>query len=48
MLIRTTNNGTITMSVRYGVAMETQFYPEMVKRRMIGEQIDWPSYVPNL
>ena len=46
-LIRTTNNGTVTISVRYGVALDTPFYPETVERRMIGEQIDWSSYVPN-
>lgn len=45
ILIRTTNNGTVTMSVRSGVAFETTFYPETVERCMIGEQIDWPSYV---
>lgn len=47
ILIRTTNNGTVTLSVRYGVALETPLYPETVECRMIGEEIDGPSYVQN-
>lgn len=46
ILIRTTNNGTVTTSALYGLALQTPFYSETVERRMIGEQIGWPSYVP--